>query len=101
MLDREQVNMSAATNYPPVNNLPGSSTRDTKTVKNVKSYVKKVDEEENDIAKGAVIPEKYKNALWVFSAMYKVPNQRQTDHGVWSNKSKSSGEYVLSREFRR
>lgn len=46
-----------------LNNLPGSSTRDTKTVKNVKSYVKKVDEEENDIAKGAVIPEKYENAM--------------------------------------
>ena len=46
-----------------LNNLPGSSTRDTKTVKNVKSYVKKVDEEENDVAKGAVIPEKYENAM--------------------------------------
>lgn len=62
--------------------------------------MKKVDEEKNDVAKGAVIPEKYENAMWVFSAMYMVPNQRQTDHGVWSNKSNSCGAYVLSREFR-
>ena len=45
-----------------LNNLPGSSTRNTQTVKNIKSYVKKVDEEENDVAEGAVIPEKYNNA---------------------------------------
>lgn len=31
--------------------------------------MKKVDEEEYDVAKGAVIPEKYNNAMWAFSAL--------------------------------
>lgn len=42
-----------------LNNLPGPSTRNTQAVKNINSYMKKVDEEENHIAEGAVIPEKY------------------------------------------
>jgi len=42
-----------------LNNLPGSTTRDTQTVKNINSYVKKENQEEDDVAKGAVIPEKY------------------------------------------
>ena len=66
--------------------------------------MKKVDEEENDIAKGAVIPEKYKFKMLCefFPAMDKVPGHRQTDHGVWSNKSSSnsSRESMLSRESR-
>ena len=45
-----------------LNNLPGSSTRNTQAVKNINCYVNKVDEEENDVAEGAVIPEKYNNA---------------------------------------
>jgi len=45
-----------------LNNLPGSSTRNTQAVKNINCYVNKVDEEENDVAEGAVIPEEYNNA---------------------------------------
>ena len=42
-------------------NLPGSSARNSQTVKYIKSYVKKIDQEENHVAKGAVVPEKYKD----------------------------------------
>lgn len=36
-------------------NLPGSTTRNTKGVKYIKSYVKKVNEKEYYIAEGAVV----------------------------------------------
>lgn len=41
-------------------NLPGSTTRNTKGVKYIKSYVKKVNEKEYYIAEGAVVPERSK-----------------------------------------
>ena len=41
-------------------NLPGPSTRDTETVKYIESYVKEEDQEENHVAKGAVVPENTK-----------------------------------------
>lgn len=39
-------------------NLPSSTTRNTKGVKYIKSYVKKVNEKEYYIAEGAVVPER-------------------------------------------
>lgn len=41
-------------------NLPSSTTRNTKGVKYIKSYVKKVNEKEYYIAEGAVVPERSK-----------------------------------------
>lgn len=57
-----------------MNNLLGFFIRDIKIVKNVKFYVKKVDEEKNDVVKGVVIFEKYENVMWVFLVMYMVFN---------------------------
>lgn len=44
-----------------INNLPCASARDAQSVKNIKCYVEKIDQEEDHVAEGAVVPEKYKH----------------------------------------
>ena len=69
-----------------LNNLPGPATRNTQAVKNINSDMKKVDEEEDHITEGAVIPEKYNNRRRI---EHELNDQQHTVYWVRSNKNQS------------